>query len=68
MKKPTLHIRLPQRADAVEGEEPRPGKIPPPDTEPDPRTESQDPLRKSGGLLKAQKSIIAELDQGPLGA
>jgi len=68
MKKPSQHIRLPQRADAVEGVEPRPGKILPPDATPDPRTQSQDPIRKSGRRLKAENRVIAELDQGPLGA
>ena len=68
MKKPTLHIRLPQRADAVEGEEQRPEKTLPLKTEPDPRTESQAPIQKAGKLLKAENGIIAELDHGPLGA
>jgi hypothetical protein len=45
-KKQPTHIRLPQRADAVEGPEKVPGKtIKPPDN-PDPRTVSQDPIAK----------------------
>jgi hypothetical protein len=42
-KSQPLHIRLPQRAEQVEGEEARPGQPAKKPSEPDPRTASQDP-------------------------
>jgi hypothetical protein len=41
-----LHVRLPQRAEQVEGEESGPGLPAIKPAEPDPRTASQDPLPK----------------------
>ena len=46
-KKQTLHIRLPQRADAVAGPEPLSGEPPAAEPMPDPRTVSQDPVLKA---------------------
>jgi hypothetical protein len=45
-KSQPLHIRLPQRAEQVEGEEPGPGQRAKNPSEPDPRTASQDPPSK----------------------
>ena len=45
-KKKPEHIRLPQRAEAVEGLETLPAGIPKPPQKPDPRTVSQDPTVK----------------------
>ena len=68
MKKPTAHIRLPKRADAVEGKEQRPGQSVPPKSALDPRTISQDPTKKPNYVQKEENALIAELDQGPLEA
>lgn len=68
MTRSTLHIRLPQRADAIEGKEQQPGNTVPPNSAPDPRTISQDPVQKPSKVQKAADAIVAELDQGPLGA
>ncbi len=68
MTRQTLHVRMPQRADAVEGIQQQPGKMVPPAPTPDPRTASQDPTRKPGDVRKAENAIIAKLDRGPLGA
>jgi hypothetical protein len=43
-KAPPLHLRLPQRADAVAGKEQQPGAVPPLTVARDPRTSSQDPV------------------------
>ncbi|MDB5734388.1 MAG: hypothetical protein JWN16_1025 [Alphaproteobacteria bacterium] len=40
------HIRLPQRATAVAGQDPQPGVAAPAAKAPDPRTVSQDPVAK----------------------
>ena len=45
-KKPPTHIRLPQRAESVGGEEQQPGAPPPPAPKPDARTVTQDPVLK----------------------
>jgi hypothetical protein len=44
---PPTHLRMPQRAEAVEGAEPRPGITAPIAPLPDPRTISQDPSLKA---------------------
>jgi hypothetical protein len=62
MTRQTLHVRMPQRADAVEGIRQQPGKAAPAISTPDPRTASQDPTRK------AENAVLAKLDRGPLGA
>jgi len=46
-KRPVQHIRLPQRADAVGGQEKQPGKPLPAAPTPDPRTVSQEPASTS---------------------
>jgi hypothetical protein len=48
--RPAVHIRLPQRAEAVSGEEQRPGEAVPEQATPDPRTVSQDPVAKDDAL------------------
>jgi hypothetical protein len=58
-KQQPTHIRLPQRAEAVEGREPVPGVQPGPPAAPDPRTESQDPARK------AHSKTVPIADQEP---
>jgi len=63
-----LHNRLPQRADAVEGKEQLPEESVPAQVIPDARPAAPPPVRKAGKLSRAENGIIAELDQGPLGA
>ena len=64
----TTHIRLPQRAEAVEGKEQQVGKPIPPKSVQDPRTVSQDPAKKPSSVQEEEDVLIAELDQGPLEA
>ena len=45
-----VHVRLPQRADAVEGKEGKPGAPPPTQRAPDARTATQDPVTKRHDL------------------
>jgi hypothetical protein len=66
MIEPTIHIRLPQRADAVGGIEQQPGKLVPPKSVPDQRIVSQDPAKTPHKVQKEENALIAELDQGPL--
>jgi hypothetical protein len=47
VERPVVHIRLPERADAVGGQEQRPGESPAAEGAPDPRTVSQDPVLKT---------------------
>jgi hypothetical protein len=54
-KKQPKHIRLPQRAEAVEGVEPELGGPPIPIKKTDPRTASQDPVLKSKRVMKTAK-------------
>jgi hypothetical protein len=44
--RPTVHIRLPQRAETVSGQEQQPGEPAPKQEVLDPRTVSQDPVAK----------------------
>jgi hypothetical protein len=66
MTRPTLHVRMPQRADAVEGGEQKSGKagLRGPDT----HTSSPELAPKPSAVQKAEDGIVAELDQGPMGA
>jgi hypothetical protein len=54
-KKQPTHVRLPQRSDAVEGREQKPGEPPRPTKKPDPRTAPQDPALKSKRVNKTKK-------------
>ena len=65
---PPMHVRLPQRADAVEGKEQQLGKPNPPKSVLDPRTVSQDLAKKPSSVQGEEDALIAELDQGPLEA
>jgi hypothetical protein len=54
-KKQPTHIRLPQRAEAVEGAETKLGGPSIPIKKTDPRTASQDPTLKSNRVMKTAK-------------
>jgi len=47
VERPVMHIRLPERSDAVGGQEPRPGAPLVAKAPVDPRTASQDPALKT---------------------
>ena len=64
MTKQPLHMRLPQRADVVEGA----GTTIPSGAVPDPRTASLDPTQDLSKVQRAENAIVARLDHGPLGA
>jgi hypothetical protein len=44
---PPIHLRMPQRAEAIVGKEPQPGTVKPIASIPGPRTVSQDPVTKA---------------------
>ena len=67
MTRQTLHIRLPQRADAVEGKEQQPGKAVPPEAVPDSRAVSQDPAQKPSKVQKAEAPLWRNWIKGPWG-
>ena len=64
MTKQPLHMRLPQRADIVEGA----GTTIPSGAVPDPRTPPQDPTQNLSKVQQAENAIVARLDHGPIGA
>ena len=68
MTRPTLHVRMPQRADAGEGGEQKSGKAGLPEPGPDTHTSSPELAPKPSAVQKAEDGIVAELDQGPMGA
>jgi hypothetical protein len=66
MTRPTLHLRVPQGADAVESEASQPGNTAPPLAAAGPRT--LDAVQKPDDVQKVEDGILAELDRGPMGA
>jgi hypothetical protein len=68
MTKPTIHIRLDQRVDAVELKEQQLSETIPPKSVPDPHIVSRDSARERRSAQMEATALIAELDKGPLGA
>ena len=66
MTKSTIHLPLPKRAGSIEGKEPQAEKPIPSESGSD--TVTQDATMKINKIQREGNALVAELDQGPLGA